>query len=105
MKKEIDELDDELRPEYDFARMQGGVKGKYIQRYRLTQEEEPILQAGATYEVWSPLDSHEAARRLAQLLDYQRWDEQLEQDIADGKLEDLAAEAIAEFKAGQCRDI
>jgi hypothetical protein len=38
-------------------------------------------------------------------VDYQRWDEQLEQDIADGKLEDLAAEAIAEFKAGQCREI
>ncbi|WP_017744359.1 hypothetical protein [Scytonema hofmannii] len=28
-------------------------------------------------------------------LDYQRWDEQLEQDIADGKLEALASEAIA----------
>jgi hypothetical protein len=38
-------------------------------------------------------------------VDYQRWDEQLEQDIADGKLEDLAAEAIAEFNAGQCREI
>jgi hypothetical protein len=29
-------------------------------------------------------------------VDYQRWDEQLDQNIADGKLEDLAAEAIAE---------
>jgi hypothetical protein len=38
-------------------------------------------------------------------LDYRRWDEQLEQDIADGKLEALAEEAIAEFKAGQCREI
>jgi hypothetical protein len=38
-------------------------------------------------------------------VDYQRWDEQLEQDIADGKLEDLAAEAIAEFKAGHCQVI
>lgn len=27
-------------------------------------------------------------------LDYQRWDEQLEKDIADGKLEGLAQEAI-----------
>ena len=34
MKKEIDELEDELRPEYDFAKMQGGVRGKYVQRYR-----------------------------------------------------------------------
>ena len=38
-------------------------------------------------------------------LDYQRWDEQLEKDIANGKLEDLAKEAIAEFEAGHCRTI
>lgn len=31
-------------------------------------------------------------------LDYNRWDEQLEQDVADGKLEALAQEAIAELK-------
>ena len=68
MKKEIDELEDELRPEYDFAQMQGGVRGKYVQRYQLAQEE-PILQAGETYEVWSPFDSHEATHKLAQLLE------------------------------------
>ncbi|WP_414512391.1 hypothetical protein [Nostoc sp. PCC 9305] len=38
-------------------------------------------------------------------LDYQRWDKELEKDIADGKLEALAQEAIAEFKAGHCREI
>jgi hypothetical protein len=38
-------------------------------------------------------------------LDYGRWDEQLEQDIAEGKLETLAQEAIAEFQAGHCREI
>jgi hypothetical protein len=68
MKHEIDELEDELRPEYDFAQMKGGVRGKYIQRNQLAQEE-PILQAGATYEVWSPFDSHEAAHKLAELLE------------------------------------
>ena len=68
MNKEINELEDELRPEYDFTQMQGGVKGKYVQRYQLAQEE-AILQAGATYEIWSPLDSHEAAHKLAQLLE------------------------------------
>jgi hypothetical protein len=35
----------------------------------LAEEEEPALQSGATYEVWSPLNSHEAAHKLAQLLD------------------------------------
>lgn len=38
-------------------------------------------------------------------LDYERWDEQIEQDIEDGKLEALAEEAIAEFEAGHCREI
>ena len=30
-------------------------------------------------------------------LDYQRWNEQLEKDITNGKLENLAQEAIADF--------
>lgn len=34
----------------------------------LAKEEEPILQAGATYSLWSPLNSHEASHKLAQLL-------------------------------------
>lgn len=37
--------------------------------------------------------------------DYQLWDEQLEQDIKDGKLEALAQEAIAEFEAGHAQII
>jgi hypothetical protein len=69
MNKKIDDLEDELPSEYDFAQMQGGVKGKYVQRCQLAQEEEPILKAGATYPICSPLDSHEAAHKLAQLLE------------------------------------
>ncbi len=38
-------------------------------------------------------------------LDYERWDDQIEQDIEDGKLEAFAQEAIAEFEAGHCREI
>lgn len=38
-------------------------------------------------------------------LDDERWDEQLEQDIADGKLEAFAQEAIAELEAGHCREV
>ena len=37
MKKEVDELEDELRPKYDFAKMQGGARGKYVQRYRFAR--------------------------------------------------------------------
>jgi len=34
MKKKIDELDDELRPEYDMkSLLKGGARGKYAKRY------------------------------------------------------------------------
>jgi hypothetical protein len=36
-------------------------------------------------------------------LDEQRWDEQIEQDAAAGKLDFLAQEALAEFETGNCR--
>ncbi len=28
------ELEDELRTEYDFSKMKGGVRGKYVERYQ-----------------------------------------------------------------------
>jgi hypothetical protein len=34
MKKADDTASDELRPEYDFASMKGGVRGKYAKRVR-----------------------------------------------------------------------
>jgi hypothetical protein len=38
-------------------------------------------------------------------VDYEHWDEQLEKDIEEGKLDALAEEAIAEFNAGHCRGV
>lgn len=38
-------------------------------------------------------------------LDNQHWNQQLEKDIADGKLEDLAQEAIADFNIGRYQEI
>jgi hypothetical protein len=32
--KKTDEQADDLRPEYDFASMRGGVRGKYVKRLR-----------------------------------------------------------------------
>ncbi len=52
-----------------------------------------------------PSNDFEKLRHWFFDLDYQRWDEQLERDIAEGRLEALAQEAIAEFKAGHCREI
>jgi len=33
--------------------------------------------------------------------DWQAWDAQLERDVADGKFDKLAAEALAEFERGE----
>lgn len=42
-----------------------------------------------------PSNDFEKLRHWFFDMDYQRWDEQLERDIADGSLEALAEEAIA----------
>lgn len=35
MNKEVEnEMEDELRSEYDFTQMEGGIRGKYVERYR-----------------------------------------------------------------------
>jgi hypothetical protein len=66
MKKEVDELEDELRPEYDFFKMAGGVKGKYVERYRagtnLVLLEPEIAQAFPT-----DASVNEALRLLLQI--------------------------------------
>jgi hypothetical protein len=70
MKKEVDELEDELRPEYDFAKMQGGVRGKYVQRYRsgtnLVLLDPDIAKAFPT-----DISVNEALRLLLQIADRQ----------------------------------
>jgi hypothetical protein len=44
------------------------------------------------------LDELQRLRQWFSDVDYQRWDEQLERDVSDIKLEVLAEEAIAAFK-------
>jgi tRNA A22 N-methylase len=44
-----------------------------------------------------PSHEFEKLRQWFLNLDYELWDEQIERDIADGKLEALAAEALAKF--------
>jgi len=34
MKRIESEEEDDLRPEYDFSQMKGGLRGKYVERYR-----------------------------------------------------------------------
>jgi hypothetical protein len=71
MKKEVDELEDELLPEYDFTAMQGGVRGKYVQRYRsgtnLVLLDPDIAKAFPT-----DASVNEALRLLLQIADRQQ---------------------------------
>jgi hypothetical protein len=36
---------------------------------------------------------------------WQAWDRQLERDVAEGKLDSLAAEALADFQRGDVKDL
>ncbi|MBW4490502.1 MAG: hypothetical protein KME12_22210 [Trichocoleus desertorum ATA4-8-CV12] len=67
MRKETDhELEDELRPEYDFSQLQGGVRGKYAERYQagtnLVLLDPDVAQAFPTSEA-----VNEALRLLIQI--------------------------------------
>ena len=47
----------------------------------------------------------EALKQWFTDLDYEHWDQQIEQDIANGRLDAFAQEALAEFRAGHCQII
>jgi len=63
----------------------------------------------ATIEEIEDKISHLSNEKLKQFrawyekFDSKNWDEQIEKDINDGKLNDIAAAAIAEYKAGKSR--
>jgi hypothetical protein len=68
MNQEIDaEMDDELRPEYDFSQMEGGVRGKYVDCYRAGTN--LVLLAPDVAQVFPTEDAiNEALRLLIKLL-------------------------------------
>ena len=52
----------------------------------------------------SPEELSELMERLL-MLDEDRWDKQIEEDVAAGKLDALGKKALAEYDAGNCRQI
>jgi hypothetical protein len=71
MKKEVDELEDELRPEYDFSKMAGGVRGKYVERYR-TGTNLVLLDADIAQAFPTDASVNEALRLLLQIAQRQQ---------------------------------
>ena len=62
MKKiEPETEEDELRPEYDFSRLKGRVRGKYVERYR--EGTNLVLLAPDVAEAFPDADSVNAALR------------------------------------------
>lgn len=65
------ELEDELLPEYDFSNMTGGVRGKYIERYKTTTN--IVLLAPDVAQAFPTSDSvNEALRLLMQIAQRQK---------------------------------
>lgn len=65
------ELKDELRTEYDFSKMRGGVRGKYVERYQagtnIVLLEPDVAQAFPTSD-----SVNEALRLLMQIAQRQK---------------------------------
>jgi hypothetical protein len=55
--------DDELRPEYDLSQLRGGVRGKYLERYRSRL---PMVRLAP--DVAAAFPSEEAVNRALRLL-------------------------------------
>jgi hypothetical protein len=56
------ELNDELRPEYDLSKLKGGIKGKYAARYK--EGSNIVLLAPDVAEVFKDNESVNEALRL-----------------------------------------
>jgi len=61
-----------------------------------------IDETGRRVAVQLPIEEWEA---LKTLLEAQRWDEQIEQDVRAGRLEALANEALQQKRTGQYREL
>jgi hypothetical protein len=61
-----------------------------------------IDETGRRVAVQLPIEEWEALKKL---LEAQRWDEQIEQDVHAGRLDALANEALQQKRTGQYREL
>ena len=78
MEKAVDELEDELRHEYDFSKMAGGIKEKYVERYRVGTN--LVLLDLDIAQVPTDESVNEALRLLIQIAQRQQLDNSVEAD-------------------------
>ena len=79
MKKTVDDMDDDLRSEYDFSNMAGGIRGKYVERYRAGKN---LVLLDADIAQAFPTDAavNEALRLLLQIAQRQQSSNRVEAD-------------------------
>ena len=65
---------------------------------------ESVKSIEIAVESLPPLELAEFRRWFAEF-DGNAWDRQIEQDAASGKLDQLAAEALADYRAGSARQL
>ena len=65
---------------------------------------ETVKSIEKAVESLPPFELAEFRRWFAEF-DSGAWDRQLEQDVASGKLDGMAAEALADYRAGPVREI
>ncbi|NDJ19999.1 hypothetical protein [Myxacorys almedinensis] len=72
MKKEVEnEMEDELRSEYNFAQMRAGVRGKYVERYH-TGTNLVLLDPDVAQAFPNDAAVNEALRLLIQVAQHQQ---------------------------------
>ena len=79
MKKTVDDMDDDLRSESDFSNMAGGIRGKYVERYRAGKN---LVLLDADIAQAFPTDAavNEALRLLLQIAQRQQSSNRVEAD-------------------------
>jgi len=74
------ELEDELRPEYDFSKIKGGFRGKYVERYKAGTN--IVLLDPDVAQVFPTSDAvNEALRLLMQIAQRQKPNTALERPL------------------------
>jgi hypothetical protein len=68
------------------------------------QTSELLLEIEDAIQRLSP-EELRAFRRWFAKYDAQQWDAEFERDVAEGRLDALAEEAVREYNAGRCRDL
>lgn len=71
MRKAESELEDDLRPEYDFSKMSGGVRGKYVERCQ-TETNLVVLEPDVAKAFPTEASVNEALRLLMQVAQRQQ---------------------------------